>query len=115
MNTGRWVLVITCVVVAVLTVVLCVLSWGQANKVATSIAALAGVAAVGVAVWAVLAKQTGATARVRNSGKAIATRGGKASTGVHGPAGVVGDAVVEDSGVADASDSGEASTGVHLT
>jgi membrane protein YdbS with pleckstrin-like domain len=43
---------VTCVIVVVLAVVFGVLSWGEANKVATSVSALAGVAAVGVAVWA---------------------------------------------------------------
>ncbi|MER6815976.1 hypothetical protein ABT299_42480 [Spirillospora sp. NPDC000708] len=108
-------LVITCVVVAVLAVLLCVLSWDWANKVAASVSALASVAAVGIAVWTVLARESGTRVRIHNSGDATATRGGKASTGVRGPADAMGEAVVEDSGNAKASDAGEASTGVNLT
>ncbi|GAA4365627.1 hypothetical protein GCM10023088_11240 [Actinomadura verrucosospora] len=115
MSNGRWVLVATCLGVTVLAVVLAVLEWDRANKLATSVSALAGVAAVGVAVWAVLARSSRAQVRVRDSGRAVATRGGRASTGVRSPASEPSDAIVEHSGDAEASDNGQASTGVDLT
>ncbi|XVQ06497.1 hypothetical protein ACQP1W_27990 [Spirillospora sp. CA-255316] len=106
----------TCFAVAGLAAVLGMLRWDQANKVATSVSALAALAAVGVAVWAAVSRPNRGTVRVSDSGNATAGRGGTASTGVRGPAdGRAGDVVVERSGDADASAGGEASTGADLT
>lgn len=110
MNARRVVLVVTCAVVAVFAVVFAVLQWEQANRIATAVASLAGLAAVGVTVWAAL-PGSGAKVRVSNTGKATA-HGGSAVTGVMGPA--TGEIVVDRTGDADASDGGEATTGIRL-
>ncbi|MFF4988728.1 hypothetical protein ACFY19_16135 [Streptosporangium saharense] len=113
MNARRVVLVVTCAVVAVFAVVFAVLQWEQANRIATAVASLAGLAAVGVTVWAAL-PGSGAKARVSNTGKATA-HGGSAVTGVTGPAAsVTGEITVDRTGDADASDGGEATTGIRL-
>ncbi|MGH3380756.1 MAG: hypothetical protein ACRDP6_39085 [Actinoallomurus sp.] len=119
MSVRRVVLAVTCVVVAVLAAVLAavfgLLSWDQANKVATSVSALAGVAAVGVAVWAAFPGSAGAKIRVVGSGRAVSGRGGTAVSGVRAPATEVsGEIGVERSGDADASAGGDAVSGTDL-
>jgi hypothetical protein len=115
MDKRRVVLVVTCLAVAALAVVLMLMRWEQANKVATSLSALAGVAAVGVAIWAAFPRPVGTTIRVTNSGKAIAGRAGGAQTGVRASADlVVGDITVRRSGDANATGDGNAATGVEL-
>ncbi|MGW4423839.1 hypothetical protein [Streptosporangium sp. NPDC004631] len=114
MNARRVVLAVTGVVVAVFGVVFAVLQWEQANRIATSVSALAGLAAVGVAVWAAF-PGTATRIRVSNTGKAVSGRGGRAVSGVSGSASAaVGEVVAEGTGDADASDGGEATSGVHL-
>ena len=54
MGARRIVLMGTAGVVAVLAVVLVLLRWDTANKIAVVVSALAAVAAVGVAIWAAL-------------------------------------------------------------
>lgn len=112
-NARRVVLAVTGVVVAVFGVVFAVLQWEQANRIATSVSALAGLAAVGVAVWAAF-PGTATRVRVSNTGKAVSGRGGRAVSGVSGPAAAAGEVVAEKTGDADASDGGEATSGVHL-
>jgi hypothetical protein len=113
-GTRRVVLVMTCVIVATLAVVLTVLRWEQANKVATSASALAGVAAVGLAVWAAI-RGSSARVRVSNTGKATSGPGGKAVTGMSGPVAGAEEVVVDRTGDADASGGGDASSGVQLS
>jgi hypothetical protein len=114
MGTRRVVLVMTCVIVAALAVVLTVLQWEQANKVATSASALAGVAAVGVAVWAAI-RGSSARVQVSNTGKATSGPGGKAVTGMSGSVAGADEVVVDKTGDADASGGGDASSGVQLS
>lgn len=111
MNGGRIALVVAGFVVGVLAVLLVVLKWDEADKVATGASALAGVAAVGVAVWAgwpVAAGLRGGV-RVSRTGKAKAGPGGRANTGFSG-GGVVPDEVrVDRTGDAEG---GDANSGV---
>ncbi|GAA2279650.1 hypothetical protein GCM10010402_40410 [Actinomadura luteofluorescens] len=116
MERGRAVLIVTCGVVVVLAVVLGALSWEQANKIATSASALAGVAAVGVGVWAAYAGSARRGVRVADSGRAVSGPGGSAVSGVRAPAGQgPGDVAVERTGDADASAGGDAVSGADLT
>ncbi|MEU3019181.1 hypothetical protein ABZ635_17520 [Nocardiopsis sp. NPDC007018] len=116
MDKGRWVVVVTCAVVAVLCAALVLLQWEQANRLATSASALAGLAAVGVAVWAALrpgqARTTGGVT-VRDSGTARADGGGRATSGVRLPGRRESrDLRVRGSGDAIASGDGEAVSGI---
>ncbi|MEV7009683.1 hypothetical protein [Streptosporangium sp. NPDC051022] len=119
MGARRGVLAVTCVVVAVFGVVFAVVQWEQANRIATSVSALAALAAVGIAVWAALPATpsgTGTRIRVSGTGKAVSGPGGQAVTGVSGTvAAAAGEIVVERTGDADASEGGEATSGVRLT
>lgn len=118
MTARRWVLVGTAVLVAVVAVVLLVVQWDTANKIATGLSALAGAAAVGVAVWAgwPAAGRSGSRLRVSKTGRATSTSGGRANTGLVGDAGAFPDQViVECTGDAKASGDGEANSGVQLS
>jgi hypothetical protein len=107
MSARRVSILITCLVVAVLAIVLVVVRWDDASRIATIISALAAVAAVGVAVWAALAP-TGARARASKTGAAVARgRGSRANTGVTGPAGAA-----EQTGDARAAEGGSANSGI---
>jgi len=111
-------LVVTVGAVAILGVVLTVLSWDRASRMATVVSALAAVAAVGIAVWAALrgSEGSGRAVRVSNTGSAVAGRGGVAVSGVAGQLAESPTAIhVEVTGVADASGGGEAVSGVRLT
>lgn len=83
MNSARVALVASGVVVAVLAVLFLVLEWDDANKIATSVSALAGVAAVGVAVWAAwpVVAEGRSGVRVSRTGKATAGPGGGRTQG----------------------------------
>ncbi len=75
-------LLVTGILGAGLALLFLLLRWEDANKVATSVSAVAGVAAVGVAVWAawpVFLSRGGV--RVTRTGKATAGASGKANTG----------------------------------
>ena len=101
--------------VVVVAVLLVVLRWDDANKLAAALSALAGLAAVGVGVWAALPSpssrgQTG----VSRTGRAVARHGGTANTGVLGRAASAGGIQVDQTGDAEASGGGTANTGVHL-
>jgi hypothetical protein len=109
MSGRRVVAVSTCGVVAVLGVVLVVLRWDDANKVAVVVSALAAVAAVGVGVWAAYPSAGRSGARVRRTGK-VSGRG--SNSGISGTAGSLPDGLrVDRSG--DAEDGGN--SGIRLT
>ena len=78
------VLMATAGVVITLAVLLVLLRWDSANKVAVVVSALATVAAVGVAVWAALPAVSGMGVRVSRTGRATAGPGGRANSGVSG-------------------------------
>lgn len=111
MKARRLSILLTCVMVAILAVVFAVLSWDRANRLATVTAALAGVAAVGIAVWAALRTSAGAEVRVTRTGPATAT--GAGSTAVSGVTGDPdGPTSVDRTGAARAADGGDATSGV---
>ncbi|GAA2258667.1 hypothetical protein GCM10010402_12690 [Actinomadura luteofluorescens] len=89
MNGGRVTLLVTGLIVAGLAVLFLVLRWEDANKVATSVSALAGATAVGVAVWAAWPAVPRPGVRVTRTGKATAGATGKANTGYAGGGGPV--------------------------
>ncbi|MER6513311.1 hypothetical protein ABT158_41325 [Nonomuraea sp. NPDC001636] len=116
MTVQRWVLAGTAVVVAVLAVVFAVLGWDWADKAASVVSALAGVAALGVAVWAAWPVASGGgSVRVSHTGRATTSGAGRANTGFSGRASAVpGRVRVKRTGQA-SSDDGDANTGVDLT
>ena len=98
-----------------LAVVLVVLRWDDANKVAVVVSTLAAVGAIGVGIWAALPGISGKGMRVSRTGRATAGPGGQANSGVSGPAGsLLGDIRVDRTGDADASKGGDANTGIQL-
>jgi hypothetical protein len=108
-------LLATAAVVAGLAVLLVVLRWDSANKIAVIVSVLAAVAAVGVAIWAALPAVSGKNVRVSRTGRALAGPGGRANSGVSGPAGSLPeDVLVDRTGEADASSGGDANTGIQL-
>jgi hypothetical protein len=109
-------MMVTSGAVAVLAVVLVVLRWDDANKIAVVMTALAAVAAIGVGIWAALpAVSSGKGVRVSRTGRATAGPGGQSNSGVSGPGGPLPDGVrVDRTGDADASQGGDANTGVQL-
>jgi hypothetical protein len=116
MTTRRVVLLVTCLVVGGLTGWFSVAHWEQANRVATVLAALAAVAAVGVAVWAALPGSTTPAIRVSHTGPATSGPGGTSTSGLKGPtAWLRGSLEVDHTGEADASRGGDATTGADLT
>ncbi|AUG79753.1 hypothetical protein CFP65_5040 [Kitasatospora sp. MMS16-BH015] len=95
--------------VGVLAGALSFLSWDKANQVAGVVSALVSVAALGVAVWALVASPGGGSSvRVSGTGRATATGGGSANSGVLGA--VSGTVEVDRTGDAQA-DGGRANTG----
>ncbi|NUQ98438.1 MAG: hypothetical protein HOY79_18435 [Streptomyces sp.] len=122
MSGRRVTILVTSGVVAVLAAVFAVLRWDDADKIASAVSALAGVAAVGIGVWAGLAaggsdsaRPRPAVLRVSGTGRAVAGPGGRANTGVVAQGGSLPSEVrVEDSGEADASGGGDADTGARL-
>jgi hypothetical protein len=115
MRARRMVMAGTAGVVAALAVVMVVLRWGDASKVAVTVSALAAVAAIGVAIWAALPLSSGVGIRVSRTGRAVAAGGGRANTGVSGPAGSLPrDVQAEQTGDAEASNGGDANTGIQL-
>ncbi|MFI6740924.1 hypothetical protein ACIBI9_49080 [Nonomuraea sp. NPDC050451] len=124
MSGRRVAVLVTAVVVVVVAVVLAVLRWDDANKLSTALSALAGLAAVGVGVWAALPGSSGRRrVRASRTGKATAGRGGQANTGVivvkgaktaEAGEGAVDDVRADKTGDADASGGGDANTGVRL-
>jgi hypothetical protein len=116
MSARRAVMVGTAGVVAVLAVVFVVLRWDAANKIAVLMTALAAVAAVGVALWAGLpGVKSGGRVRVSRTGRAIAGPGGRANSGISGPADSLPDDLqLNRTGDADAFNGGDANTGIQL-
>jgi hypothetical protein len=114
--SGRIVVAATAGSVAALAIVLVVLRWNDASKVAVVVSALAAVAAIGVGVWAALPSVSArGGAGVSQTGRATAGPGGRANSGISGPAGSLPDALrAERTGDADASGGGDANTGIRL-
>ncbi|SCG54837.1 hypothetical protein GA0070560_10958 [Micromonospora halophytica] len=105
------VLLATGALVALLAATFVVLRGDSADKVATAVSALAGVAGVGVAVWAALsAVRAGSRARV--TGRATASGAGYANTGIDAPAGDATPMEVSRTGDAVAGDDGQAISGI---
>lgn len=118
MTARRWVLAGTAVAVAVLATIFVLMQWESANKVATAVSALAGLAAVGVAVWAGWSAAAGdsTTLRVIRTGSATASGGGNSNSGLVGKAGNLPDhLVVNQTGDAKASGNGDANSGIRLS
>lgn len=116
MNVRRMVLAVTCLAVAGLGGVFAIVQWDGASRVATMVSALVAVAALGVAVWAGLPATGSSALRVTDTGKARARAGGRAVSGLTGPAAARQGAVqVERTGPADATDGGDATSGIRLT
>jgi hypothetical protein len=114
-SARRMVLMATAGVVTTVAVLLVLLRWDSANKIAVVVSALATVAAVGVAVWAALPAVSGMGVQVSRTGRATAGTGGRANSGVFGPAGsLLNDVLVDRTGDADASNGGDANTGIQL-
>ncbi|UKY47839.1 hypothetical protein [Streptomyces inhibens] len=111
MTIKRVVLVGTCVVVAVLGWVFAVSQWETASRIATVASALAGVAAVGIGIWAALpgARPTGIV--VRDTGAAKTAGTGNAVTGYHGSGSTDAAVTVERTGDAEATGDGDAISG----
>ena len=116
MSARRVVVLLTCLVVAGLAGWFVVARWEQASRVATVVSALAAVAAVGVAVWAALPGPDRRMIRVSDTGPAVAGRGGRAISGLAGPAASLREPIeVDRTGRADASGGGDATTGADLS
>ncbi|MGP4101096.1 hypothetical protein [Nonomuraea sp. KM90] len=104
----------TCLIVAGFAILLVLLTWEDANKIATAVSATAGLAAVGVAVWAAL-PSSAKRVRVSGTGKATARAGGVAVSGLTGPLTASGGVLeVNRTGDAEAS-GGKATSGVSLS
>ncbi len=84
MRVRRLVLLVTGLTVAALAATLAVVQWELADRIASAASAIAGVAAVGVAVWAALPAAS-VSIRVLHTGKAAAGLGGSATSGLSGP------------------------------
>ena len=113
MSARRVVIIGTAGVVAALAVMLAVVRWDDANKVAVVISALAAVAAIGVGICAAPAgASSGGSSRVSRTGWAW---GRRANTGVSGPADLLpADVRADRTGVAYAPDGGDANTGIQV-
>jgi hypothetical protein len=117
----RLTIIVTCVVIVGLTGWFVLLQWDRASWLATIVAALAAVAAVGVAVWAALREPSSGTKilEARGTGDAVANSGGDANTGIK--AGVDSEVPpassirAADTGGASATRRGRANTGIDLT
>ncbi|QXJ26598.1 hypothetical protein AGRA3207_003682 [Actinomadura graeca] len=107
----------TGVLVTGLAVVLLVLGWDDARKVAAIVSTLAAVAGVGVAILALLpgGVSRGPRAEVLGTGRASSGRGGHANSGFLGRSrSHRGDVRVRRTGDADASQGGDANTGIRF-
>ncbi|MFF2397431.1 hypothetical protein [Nocardia sp. NPDC058114] len=114
MTAGRVALILTALTVTVLAAALIVLKWDDANKVFTAVAALAGVAGVGVAIWAALGAKPRKSVKVKKSGNAISGPNGVAVSGAKVAATHDGEVAVVDSGKADARLGGSAVSGADV-
>ncbi len=103
---------VTCLVVAGLSVVFLVTERDESSWIATVVSALVAVAALGVAVWAVL-PSAALGVRVSGTGSATAGQGGRAVSGYVGSADDASTPVeVSETGDADATAGGDAVSGV---
>lgn len=117
MSARRVALIATASAVAVLGVVLAVVRWDDANKMAVVVSALAAVAAVGISVWAALPSTSspGPGWRVSRTGRALARQRGQANTGISAPGTSTPTVVqVDNTGDAEAAQ-GDANSGIRLT
>jgi hypothetical protein len=112
MTVGRWVLFATVLVVGGMSVAFVFISSGVAGQVEAAVSAIAGVAAIGTAVWAALPHGTKTHG---TAGVAVAERTGAATAdgpGSKANSGVRGAGTVKRTGAASATGGGSASTGV---
>nr|WTA70845.1 hypothetical protein OHB51_17515 [Micromonospora sp. NBC_00855] len=105
------VLLITGLLVAVLASAFVVLRWDSADRIATAVSALAGLAAVGVALWAALPTARSGV-RARETGAMWARGAGYANSGIDAPASDTTPMEVSRTGDATAGDGGQAITGI---
>jgi hypothetical protein len=115
MHARRWVLLGTGLLVIGVAALLVALRWESAERIATSISALAAVAAVGVAVWAAVPhsrERPRSGVRVTRTGSATAEAGGKAVSGLSSSAPLPDVPIaVEETGDAKAMGGGDATSG----
>ncbi|WP_124778364.1 hypothetical protein [Micromonospora inaquosa] len=105
------VLLITGLLVAALATSFVALRWDSADRIATAVSALAGLAGVGVALWAALpAARSGV--RARETGAARARGTGYANSGIDVPVGDTTPMEVAGTGEATAGDGGQAISGI---
>jgi hypothetical protein len=105
------VLLITGLLVAVLATAFVVLGWGSADRIATGVSALAGLAGVGVALWAALPGARPGL-RVRGTGAARVRGTGYATSGIDAPADDTTPMDVSGTGDVTAGDGGQAISGI---
>jgi len=111
MTGRRAVLAVTCLLLTGVGGIWATMTWQQASQWASVVSALAGLAAVGVAIWVALPGPK-SVARASRTGKATVRGIGTANTGVMGPASSVAEpAAAERTGAAEVGD-GEANTGI---
>lgn len=117
MSMRRMALAVTALAVAALGVVLTVVRWDDANKIAVVVSALTAVAAVGISVWAALPGGAAPTPpwRASQTGKAVAGQGSQANTGISAPAALASAPLqVDNTGDAEAT-GGDANSGIRIT
>ncbi|MFD8598934.1 hypothetical protein ACFV1L_28425 [Kitasatospora sp. NPDC059646] len=107
----RTVIVVTGLAVALFAGALAFLTWDQANKVAGVVSAVVAVAALGAAVYPLVAGARGGTVEVTGTGAAVAAGpGSSANTGYQGGS-TAGQVRVADTGEARADSGGTANSG----
>lgn len=109
--------VASCVLIAAMVVLWLWVDLGTADGAASVIGASAGVVGLAYAlISGTSAQQSGSTITVSKTGKATATSGGRANTGITMPgAGPGVQASASETGDAESDGSGEADTGIRLT
>jgi hypothetical protein len=110
----RLVLLLTALAVAALAAIFVWVGWDQADRIAVVVAGLVAVGALGVAVWAALSGERSARVRVSHTGRARASKGGIATTGLSGTPPPTRPIEVEHTGPAEAGEGGEATSGARL-
>ncbi|MEV6304834.1 hypothetical protein AB0M02_35855 [Actinoplanes sp. NPDC051861] len=116
MKRSTMIVVATLGTVAVLALVLWLLDDKRAGQIGGAVSALAGVAAVGVAIWAAL-RQSSGRIRVAGTGEAMAGSSGAAVSGLSvqsEQSAALPDVNVEETGRAEATGGGQATSGVIL-
>ncbi|MEU5083068.1 MULTISPECIES: hypothetical protein [Streptomyces] len=102
--------IVTCAVVAILGWLFAVSQWETASRIATVASALAGVAAVGIGIWAALPGAGQGGIAVRDTSSARTTGPGDAVSGFQGKKSS-GTVTVERTGSAEATGEGNAISG----